>query len=404
MVGSDHESGSTLSCPKSAENSGNNVVQPQEARVQTSERSYSRKVHTPLQSQVIHSDATTCQNSVNPTQMVPDTVVIDSSPVLTQPPTPSTISHDNRGLNNSSHSKIFDINGLDEKYLASILIQTPKKKLWVNSDNRMVQAWRDQTDFEFGFIPLSDLQGAGTNGVNHLDYYCPIEAHKVVASHKKPNYLGARIVVDTQLNLQEWYDQLKDYWDQQLLDFLTFDFPLDFNRNSPLNWEGDNHKSALDHPDDIEAYLQEEINFRAIVGPFPKHPCENGHILPFMTRDKPGSKHRRVIIDLSWPLGCSVNAGIDKASYMGTDFVLVLPTVDNITDQLKALGRGAHLYKLISVGRSGISRWIHWIMTFLGFFGVTFMSTLVFRLGVDMVPKFFNASAMLCVISCVVTE
>ena len=65
-----------------------------------------------------------------------------------------------------------------------------------------------------------------------------------------------------------------------------------------------------------------------------------------MTRDKPGSKHRRVIIDLSWPLGSSVNAGIDKASYMGTDFVLVLPTVDNITDQLKALGRGSHLYKI----------------------------------------------------------
>ena len=31
---------------------------------------------------------------------------------------------------------------------------------------------------------------------------------------------------------------------------------------------------------------------------------------------------------------------------MGTDFVLVLPTVDNITDQLKALGRGAHIYTI----------------------------------------------------------
>ena len=88
------------------------------------------------------------------------------------------------------------------------------------------------------------------------------------------------------------------------------------------------------------------MDFKAIVGPFAKYPCDNGHISPFMTRDKPGSKHRRVIIDLSWPLGSSVNAGIDKASYMGTDFILVLPTLDNITDQLKALGRGAHLYKI----------------------------------------------------------
>ena len=113
-----------------------------------------------------------------------------------------------------------------------------------------------------------------------------------------------------------------------------------------MSWEGDNHKSAVDLPEDIEAYLQEEMDFKAIVGPFEKYPCDNGHISPFMIRDKPGSKHRRVIIDLSWPLGSSVNAGIDKASYMGTDFVLVLPTVDNITDQLKALGRGAHLFKI----------------------------------------------------------
>ena len=88
------------------------------------------------------------------------------------------------------------------------------------------------------------------------------------------------------------------------------------------------------------------MQFKAIVGPFDHHPCDNGHISPFMTRDKPGSDNRRVIFDLSWPLGGSVNSGIDKESYMGTEFALVLPTVDHITDQLKVLGRGAHLYKI----------------------------------------------------------
>ena len=125
-----------------------------------------------------------------------------------------------------------------------------------------------------------------------MDHYFPIVAHKVGASFKKPNHLGARVKVDTQLNLQEWYDQLQDYWDQQLLDFLTFGFTLDFNRSSPFHWEWGNHKSALDHPDDIDAYLQEEIGFKAIVGPFPKDPCHNGNISPFMTRDKPVSKNR----------------------------------------------------------------------------------------------------------------
>ena len=132
----------------------------------------------------------------------------------------------------SDNCKVFDINGLDEKYITFILIKTPKKNL----DQAMVKARKAQTDFQFGFIPLSDVQESKCKMmINYLEEYCPIEAYKLVASHKKPNYLGARIKVDSQLNLQEWYDQIYDYWDQQLLEFLTFGFPLDFNRNSRLH-------------------------------------------------------------------------------------------------------------------------------------------------------------------------
>ena len=53
--------------------------------------------------------------------------------------------------------KIFYITGLDEKYLTSVLIHTPKKKLWKNSDHAMVKAWKAQADFQFGFIPLSGI-------------------------------------------------------------------------------------------------------------------------------------------------------------------------------------------------------------------------------------------------------
>ena len=105
---------------------------------------------------------------------------------------------------------------------------------------------------------------------------------------------------------------------------------------------GSNHKSAIEYPRDIEAYLTEELQFKAIVGPFDHHPCPGGHISPFLTIEKPNYDNRRVIVDLSWPLGQSVNAGIDKTSYLGTDFLLTLPTIDHITDQLKVLGKGCH--------------------------------------------------------------
>ena len=75
-------------------------------------------------------------------------------------------------------------------------------------------------------------------------------------------------------------------------------------------------------------------------------PIENMHISPMMTREKPNALHRRVIIDLSFPQGKSVNAGIPKDQYLGTPFIFKLPTVDAITDQIKVLGRGCKLYKV----------------------------------------------------------
>ena len=65
-----------------------------------------------------------------------------------------------------------------------------------------------------------------------------------------------------------------------------------------------------------------------------------------MTREKPNAPHRRVIVDLSFPNGKSVNAGIQKDIYLGTPFLLKLPTIDTITDQIKKLGKGCMLYKV----------------------------------------------------------
>ena len=94
------------------------------------------------------------------------------------------------------------------------------------------------------------------------------------------------------------------------------------------------------------AYIEEECKFGALLGPFDVNPIENTHNSPFMTRNKPNSDRRRVIIDLSWPLGASVNSGTDKNTYLDAPFMLMFPTVDDITSELKRLGRGALLYKI----------------------------------------------------------
>ena len=51
-------------------------------------------------------------------------------------------------------------------------------------------------------------------------------------------------------------------------------------------------------------------------------------------------------MDLSWPQGASVNAGINKLFYLNSDFDLTFPTEDDITAELKCLGCGALLYKV----------------------------------------------------------
>ena len=68
-----------------------------------------------------------------------------------------------------------------------------------------------------------------------------------------------------------------------------------------------NHKSAIEYPEHVTAYLQKELDNKAMLGPFRTPPIDNLHVSPFMTQDKSSSVNRRIIIDLSWPIKHSVN-------------------------------------------------------------------------------------------------
>lgn len=60
---------------------------------------------------------------------------------------------------------------------------------------------------------------------------------------------------------------------------------------------------------------------------------------------KPDTTERRIILDLSWPVGSSVNDGIPSGLYLAQEFALVYPTVDLIADRVAALGPGCLLFK-----------------------------------------------------------
>ena len=66
----------------------------------------------------------------------------------------------------------------------------------------------------------------------------------------------------------------------------------------------------------------------------------------FKIRDKPDSDTRRTIVDLSWPKAQSVNSGVAKDIYLGANFVLNYPSVDDIVKRLVEQGPGSLLCKV----------------------------------------------------------
>ena len=146
----------------------------------------------------------------------------------------------------------------EDKYLHSLIFGNCLDNRVVNPDCTIYQLCRQQSDMKYGFIPLSDPVLPVHYDCQQNLGYSVVELHSKVKAHKSPNFIGARIPVPSQLNIPVWKDLLSEYWDQQLLQFLEFGFPVGFNRDCPLSCDGVNHKSATEFPSDVNAYIQEE--------------------------------------------------------------------------------------------------------------------------------------------------
>ena len=156
-----------------------------------------------------------------------------------------------------------------------------------------------------------------------------------------PNFLGLCIPVKTNFNVRNWRKHLVDYFDKQLPDLIVTGFPLDFDRSRDLQSTLVNHASA----DHVDRYMNEEVGFQAMVflGPLNNKPFDS-HISPFMTREKSDSDSRRTIMDLSFPKGLSVNDGVLKDTYLGTNFQMLYQSVDSII--LNQIGPSVQIFKV----------------------------------------------------------
>lgn len=185
---------------------------------------------------------------------------------------------------------------------------------------------------------------SGTTHQYSPDFF--LDAHRVVRSSGRPNYLATRLPVPSRLNVRTWRILLRDYPDNIICEFLEFGWPLGYHSEVLPVFDLRNHRGALNFPAAVESYLTDEIHLGRVAGPFDVIPFTDAFVAsPLNTVPKRDSSERRVIVDLSWPCGHSVNDGIPRDSFLGDPLDLSYPTIDAIVDAVVSLGRGCLLYK-----------------------------------------------------------
>ena len=172
-----------------------------------------------------------------------------------------------------------------------------------------------------------------------------VELHRLVENSGKHNFEAVRIPIHSELQINKWEEYLFDYYDNRVVEFLKYGWPLNFDSEiSPVS-DLRNHKGAREFSSFICDYLKKETQLGRIAGPFTSPPLERLFISPLNTVPKTDPNERRVIVDLSWPKGISVNDGIQMDEYLGETYELLLPTVDSIISLIWSCGRGAMIYK-----------------------------------------------------------
>ena len=181
---------------------------------------------------------------------------------------------------------------------------------------------------------------AFTVALYHMKLYYDVKMSSL------PNYLSVRRQVPSDLNCDRWDDLLTDYHDSEICNFLRFGWPVTYTSPDLPTASHVNHASATRHGGAVDAFIRKELDKDALLGPFLQpHFRPWTQTSPLMTRDKPDSTGKGVIIDLSFPEGASVNDGIIKNFYQGKNSAYQLPTALDLADLLLEAGVGAFMWK-----------------------------------------------------------
>ena len=175
--------------------------------------------------------------------------------------------------------------------------------------------------------------------------------HDQVVKSGKFNFQGCKFIVNNKINVKFMEQMLVDYSDKQVCKFLQFGFPISFQGDMSVfdsmdKWKYKNHKGAEDYPDQMNEYFGKEIKSKSIIGPFKDNPfCTPIVVSPLNSIPKKDVTERRVILDLSFPKGRSLNDFVKKYEYLNEEVQLIFPKVDDFVKLVSVKGKGALMFK-----------------------------------------------------------
>ena len=198
---------------------------------------------------------------------------------------------------------------------------------------------------------------------------CPTYKEKFIdqivkcQSASKPNMDGARIpLLDPSFPAEVWRLALGSYFDaDELVAAISFGWDIDFFESPRPKDAKRNNASALKFPEHCLHYVQKELVFGSLVGPF--RPDELPFPFfrsPFGSVDKTNSVWRRTVTDCS-QLDLGINAFIDPKFHRSKPWKLTLPNTMAIVREIvktreKFPGQRVYIWK------ADMSRWYRWIL------------------------------------------
>ena len=186
-------------------------------------------------------------------------------------------------------------------------------------DCPLYEHWLSQTGDEnsarvYGGLTTSSGEVLKESGMNEL-----LELHEQVKRSGCPNYQGVKVPVRSKWNIHYMEQALVNYEDSMVVTFCKFGWPIGVvGKEMREETLVKNHRGATECSDRIYENIGRELREGTLLGSFQENPFSSPIMVsPLNTTEKRDSPDCRVMMDLSFLPGNSVNDRIPKNSYLG---------------------------------------------------------------------------------------